>query len=136
MILPKFRRIYKTDFPEEIQDTVEKLASSINNGLEVLYDLANKKVSLKDNVLSTIKSVTVEVLSTGVPKITTDVSIDFSGRAEGVSVLKVDNLTNSSVYPSSGVTVSFTQTDNGIQINHITGLQAGYQYRLKLVIFG
>ena len=136
MIFPSFRRINKTDFKQELQETIEKLAVTINNGFEVIYEALRGKLSLKDNILCTIKTINVEVLATGVPKGTTVASYDFEGRVEGVLVLSVNNLTNSNVYPSGGVFVSYTPGSKNISINNITGLAVGYNWQLKLVILG
>lgn len=136
MKLPTFRRIFKTDYSSEFQNLVEKLSVSINYGLEVLYDVLNKKVSLSDNIYCTVKDVELSVDSLGVPKTTSAFSLDINAKIIGVMCISANNLTNTTIYPSSGVFVNFTQNNTNIIIDHVTGLQADSNYRLKLVAFG
>lgn len=136
MKLPSFRRIFKTDYTQEFQNLVEKMAISINYGFEVLYDALNKKISLNDNIYCTVKDIEITVDINGVPKTTTAFSLDINAKIIGIVVLSANNLTNSAIYPSSGVFINFSQNNTNIIIDHITGLQADNNYRLKLVAFG
>lgn len=135
MKLPNFRRIFKTDYGANEQGLVEKLATSINNGFEVLYEALNGKVSLRENIFCTVKDVTVIVDSSGVPTTTTTVSRDRNARVDGVGVINAQNLTNSTSYPTSGIFISFNASDNGITITNITGLQAGNEYSLRVILW-
>lgn len=133
--LPNFRRIFRTDYAEEFQALVEKLSVTINQGLEVLYDLSNKKISLRDNILCTVKEVSVDMGSNGIPKATTGFTIDIPGRILGIDILYLRDNTNG-FYPTSAPFITFTQDDNIIFINHITGLQAGSNYTMRVVAYG
>jgi hypothetical protein len=136
MKLPLFKRLRKDDYPEEQQTIIESIAFSINTAVEGIISALNKNVSIRDNILCTTKDVDVTVDSAGIPSPEVSVSIDFTGNVYGIQVLKVDNLTNSAGYPTSGVTVSFNQTPKGIQITHITGLSTNNKYRIRLVMYG
>jgi hypothetical protein len=136
MKLPLFRRLFKTDFKQEFQELVDQLSVSINVGIENLYDALNRKLSLRDNILCTVKELEITVSPTGIPITTSIIQLDISGRVDGVIVISAVNITDSSVYPSSGVFVSWTQNQNGILINHITGLPANQKFRVKMVAFG
>lgn len=136
MKLPLYRRIFKNDYSEEYQDLVEKMAVSINNGFDTLFELSNKKVSLKDNVDCTVKTLGLAVDSNGIPTTPTAFNLDTTSRISGINVLKVDNLTNSQVFPTGAPFISFSQTDRGITINHITGLQPNYQWQINVVAYG
>lgn len=136
MKLPSFRRIFKTDFAQEFQNLVDQLSVSINVGIENLYDALNRKLTLRDNMLCTVKEIDVTVDPTGAPTNTTSFPLDISGRIDGVIVLSAINLTTTGMYPSYGVFISWTQTQNGILINNITGLQSGQKYRIRVVAFG
>lgn len=136
MKLPLFKRINKNDFSAKDQGMIETLAFSLNVGLENLHDALNKKLTFKDNFLSTVKEIEVEVDSSGIPKTTLSISLDFSNyRVLGTQVLKAENLTNSSIYPSSAIFISFQQSENTIIIKHLTGLQANNRYRITVVVF-
>lgn len=136
MKLPSFRRLFLGDFNPEEQPLVSKLATTINQGFEFLYDVLNKKVSLADNIYATIKDIVVQVDATGSPINTTTFQIETTGVINGCLVIKAENLTNTSIYPSSGIFISYTQTQTGVRIDRVTGLQVGNQYRLRIVAFG
>lgn len=133
MRLPLFKRIFKSDYTPEQQGLIEKLSSSINIGMELIYDALNKKLTLIDNIASTVRDVVITSNVSGVPLTTTQFSLDLTTQVMGVQVIRAENLTNSSIYPSSGVFITYSQSGNNIIINHITGLQANNQYRLKVI---
>lgn len=136
MKLPLYRRIFKSDYSEDDQTLVEKMSVSINNGFDTLFELSNKKISLKDNVDCTVKTLTLAVDANGIPTTPTAFSLDTTSRIGGISVYRVDNLTNTQIYPTGAPFVSFSQTDRGVTINHITGLQPNYQWQISVVAYG
>lgn len=133
MKLPSFRRINEQDYKPEYQELIQQLSTSLNYGIEVLYQLLNGKLTIKDNLASTVKELDVQLTSAGKP--TTNISIKktTSERIEGLMVVRVQNLSNSSTYPTSGVTISYTETVDSIIINHITGLAANDQWRINVI---
>ena len=136
MKLPSFRRLIRTDFKQEFQALVDQLSVSINIGIENLYDALNRKLTLRDNIACTVKEIDVKVDASGTPTATTLFKMDISNRLEGITVLNALNIDDSTGYPTGGIFISWTQTQNGILINNITGLVANQTYRLKLVAFG
>jgi hypothetical protein len=135
MKLPSFRRIISSDYDEKYKELVETLAVSINQGIDSVYDALNKKLTLKNNILSTTKDVVLQVDQTGKPIQAAGLKLDFANKASVLFVGKADNLTNPNLYPT-GVFVSWTQAADFIQINNVSGLQPGASYRLKIVVFG
>lgn len=135
MVLGSFKRLFKQDFPQQYQQLVDQLSNSLNNSLESLFTLSQNNISLRDNVNCEVKSFNVIVDKNGNPTSTAQVKMDTPGNVEGVTVLMVTNQTISSGYPTGGVFVSFTSNSNGIVINNITGLTAGNNYLIKLVIY-
>jgi hypothetical protein len=136
MKLPNFKRILSTDFQDEYKGLVNKLAVSINDGLESVYNALNKRLTLKDNIQCTVKSVQISVNSNGIPSTTTTFQVDVPNtKVEGCMVISAINQTNPGTYPTAGVFVSFTQLENNIRIDHVTGLQANASYSLKIVAF-
>jgi len=131
--LPTFKRLYTQDYPPEYKTLVEFLSDAINSGFEVLYEAFNNKISIRDNLNSVIKDVELQVDATGKPTTRTSFKLTGQGRLEGIIVVRVDNLTNSLVYPTSGVTISFTETATDVIINHVTGLPANNTFKLRLV---
>ena len=93
-------------------------------------------LSLRDNILCTVKELDITAKPDGTPTTTSIIQLDISGRIDGVIVISAINQTNSGVYPTSGVFVSWVQTQNGILINNITGLPSGQKFKVKMVAFG
>lgn len=135
MRLPNFKRLFTNDFEEQFKSLINQLSVSINIGFENLYQALNNNISLKDNVACTVKTLTVNLVSGGTPKTPTSFQLDKAGTVLGLTVLRAVNLTNSSVYPTSGVFISWTQTNNGVLINNITGLQTNQNYQLTIVAY-
>lgn len=131
--LPSWKRIIEQDYPQKYQDLIQQLAVPLNYGIEVLYSLLNGKLTFKDNIASTIKELDVQVDSSGKPLTTTTIKKTSSDRIEGIIVVRAQNLTNSTIYPSSGVFISYTETTDSIIINNITGLQANNFYRINVI---
>ena len=64
-------------------------------------------------------------------------SVDFKNNINVVTVGRIENITNTLSYPSSGVTISWEQTSPGLlKINHISGLSEGNTYNIRVVIYG
>lgn len=133
MKLGNFKRIFKTDYATEVQATIEKLALTINNGFESLYNAMAKGISLSDNIACTVKKVTVKVDSSGSPLSTLSFSLDVKGQIKGISVIRADNLTNSSTYPTSTPFITFTQNDTIVTITNIVGLPANNNFEITLI---
>lgn len=136
MKLPSFKRLFKNDFEAELQGFVEKLMDSINPGLENVYIALNKRLTRKDNMIFTEKDIEVTVNASGIPIAETQFLLEFEGKASGAQVERADNLTNPTVYPTSGVFVTWTQNANVITLNHVTGLPASNRFRLRVVVYG
>lgn len=132
MKLPTFKRLIKSDYPEEFQSVIERLAITLNSSFDVLFEALNGKLTIKDNFLGTVRSVDLNVDASGIPLNTTSFKLDRQFSVIGIIVIRVENLTNSSSYPLSGVTVSFTQSENVVRVDHVTGLKVGDNYRLTL----
>lgn len=130
--LPSFRRIRVEDYAEADRSLVERLSVSLNAGIEALYDALNNKLTFADNIASTVSSVQVMTTAAGIPTTTTSFTITAGVKATGVMVIDVRGV-DEPAYPTSGVTVSWTQNNNNIIINHITGLQVNKLYSIRLI---
>lgn len=127
--------MFTNDYKKEYQELVQQLSDSLNTGIETLYFLGNKKISLRDNILCSVKDVEFIVNSSGTPTSSINVGFDVTGKVEGVEVIRADNLTNSTIYPTNAPFISFQQTTTSIIINNITGLAAGYKWRVRVIIW-
>ena len=134
MKFPSFKRIVKTDFEAEDQNLVEKLSLPINSGFSNLYKALEGNLNLRDNVACVIKDVDVIVDATGIPTTKTGMSLDdTTQRVDGITVIRVDNLNTATIYPDTAPFISFQQSEKTILFNHITGLQAGYNWRIRVI---
>lgn len=135
MKLPGFRRIFTTDYDKKEQDFVARLSTNINSAFDSVFAVLNKNVSLGDNIACTVKDIDVRVGSNGVPLSTISFKLDTTGSVTIVEVGRLDNRSNPNTFPSSAPFISWSQTDNGVQINHITGLAANDTYRIRVVAY-
>jgi outer membrane protein assembly factor BamA len=134
--LPSFKRIFTADYPKEFKQLVDTLSVSLNNGIEVLYQALNGQLTLTDNLKATVKDVTVTVDSTGKPKQPSVFTLNTGlSKLDGLTVLSAINNTNSGIFPTSGVFISFSQNNSSVIINNITGLQADQSYTLHIVAY-
>lgn len=132
MKLPSYRRIFKTDYSNDYQELVEKLAVSINNGFDTLYDALNKKLNFADNINSTIAEFTVKVKEDGKPTKVTQFKLDTNQTSvQGVIVISCYD--EDSNPPPSAVFVGFTKNESSVNINYIKGLTANITYTIKVL---
>lgn len=134
MKLPSYRRIYKTDYAEDYQALVEKLAVSINYGFDTLYDALNQKLNFQDNIASTITDFTVKVDENGKPTQKTQFKLNSSqSTVQGIIVLNCYGANNPDILPTSGVFISFEKNEKLVNINNIKGLLPNVLYYIKLL---
>jgi hypothetical protein len=139
MKLPNFKRLNIVDFTEEQQALVEKLADSLNIGIDSVYLALANRLTFTDNFSATQKSFQVTVNSLGIPvapigfRLNTNSNV--TPRITGSQVIVANNLTNPLVFPTATPFLSYTQNGTSVNINHIAGLPAGYNFELTVVIF-
>jgi hypothetical protein len=137
MKLPNFKRLNVTDYDEKFRDLIDTLAASLNIGLESIYDALNRKLSLSDNILCDVKDLQLTVDSDGIPTSTKTFQLSSNITAlKGITVIKANNLTDTRLFPTGGVWVDFTIKTQGVEITHVTGLQAGDLYQLRIIAWG
>lgn len=133
MKLRSFKYIKKEDVKQEFRPIVDNISPSINDLGQDVTQLANNNVNITDNLRQELKSVTLTVNSSGVPTARTLFQSKFNNtKVQGILVIRVENLTNNT-YPSSGVLISFSQNNNFITIDHVTGLLANIKYKLTFI---
>jgi hypothetical protein len=134
MKLPSYRRIIKTDYSDDYQALVEKLAVSINNGFDTIYEALNKKLNFTDNISSTISQFTVTVDESGVPSKKTQFKLDKNQETvSGLIVIDCYQEKNTTIPPPSAVFVNFVKSENNILINNIKGLTENTSYVIKVL---
>lgn len=136
MKLPQYKRITKSDYPTDSQTVVEKLALTINTGFDNMLELANKKISLTDNILCTVRTINITVDVNGNPAGTSSFSLDFTNRVLGAQVINAVNTTNSNIFPTGAPFMSYSQTQSGVTIKNVTGLTPKDSWQLTVVAYG
>ena len=139
MKLPSFRRIITTDYPQQFQSMIETLATFVNPNTENVYTALNNDLTFMDNFDATQKSITVTVDATGTPTSPAIIPLTVTNnnipKVTGTLVLRAQNQTNPTTYPTGGVFISFTQSGSTLTITNITGLPAGNAFLLNVVAF-
>lgn len=136
MKLPNIKRIVVEDFKEEDRDTVERLSYILNEFMQNVQTLTNKRIDF-DNLNRELVTFRVITNASGVPISDLTLTTTFVATAHGGKVLSVRNLTNSSALLSSAPFVDFYSTKNNqFRIKQITGLITGNQYEITLEIVG
>jgi hypothetical protein len=134
MKLSSFKRIITQDFPKESQKLMEQLGSTLNDSFNQVFSALNKRITFSENIACTVKDVLVIVDSNGNPTQIASFALDVPNLPVlGVTVIKVENLTNSTIYPTSAPFISFQIVNNTVRINNITGLLPNNTYRLKVI---
>jgi hypothetical protein len=132
--LSGYRRIVKTDYPDEYKSLVDQLSVSINNGFDTLYNALNGKLNFYDNISSTIAEVRLTVDIDGFPLQKTQFKLRGDQTTiEGILVLNAVGYNNSNLYPSSGVAVSYSAGNGLVTIDNVKGLYPNKVYVLKLL---
>ena len=135
MKIPGYRRLFSTDFKEKERDFVDRLGNPINAAFDTLHSALNGNITLSDNVACTVKDVTVRVDSSGIPLANTTFRLNSNQPVTMVVCGNAVNQTNPSGYVLGAPFISWTQTQNGIVINHITGLRPNDTYILRVVAY-
>ena len=133
--LATYKRLTTTDFKEDQQAFVEQLSFPINDGFSQLYFAMNGRVDLRNNLFCTVKDVEITVKDNGIPVNSTSFSLDRDGKMLGCQVLYAANQANTAIYPTAQPFVSFTQNGKTVTINHISGLQSGDRYIVRIVAY-
>lgn len=133
--LKSYKRIITSDYEKEDQEVVEQLADTINDAFNDVYFTLNGRVELSNNIYCTVRLVDVIVDSNGIPVSRTTFGLNNTQPVIGCQVLMAINQTNTAIYPTGAPFISYTQLDQALLINHITGLQANMRYTLRIVAY-
>lgn len=136
MKLQSFKRIFSKDFKSEDQDLVDKLALSVNQGIEDVHLALANRLTFSENFKAQIQDITITVDSNGTPVSNTLIKVkDSSLNPSGLLIIGCRNLKNAQGYPSSAPFIFWTSTDVGLKINNITGLTANVEYSIRVLVF-
>lgn len=132
--LSSYRRIVKNDYQDEYKPLVDQLSVSINNGFDTLFNALNGKLNFYDNIASTITEIRISVDSNGFPLQRTQFKLSGNQtNIEGILVLKISGYNNPTLYPTSGLAISYTSDNGLVTITNIKGLETNKIYSIKLL---
>jgi len=134
MKLSNVRQIIAEDFPEESRPIVERLGGVLNYFMRQVVELNNGQIDF-ENTQWAVSNVEVTVDASGIPTQVTRVLVN-KNNPKGLSVIRSQNLTNSTIYPTNAPFVSYvSEGNNVIRITHVTGLPANNKFRLTFISF-
>lgn len=134
MKLPSYKRIITQDFPAENQQLIEQLGRTVNDAFNLLFSALNNRLTLSDNVSSTIRDVEITVDSAGKPVNDTSFQLNIPNTPViGCVCIRATNLANSTIYPTGTPWISFIQNENSIRILNVTNLQPNTRYSLRII---
>jgi hypothetical protein len=134
--LTSYRRIITNDFAKEDKQFVEQLASPINDSFNELYFSVNGRLGLRENIFCSVKDLDIITNAAGIPTTSTSFRLDKEFSVIGCQVIRAENQSNSAVYPTGQPFLSYIQNGSSIIINHISNLQAGQRYTIRVVAYG
>ena len=132
--LSNVRRIVAEDFPEESQEVVSRMGGILNYFMEEVVELSNGNVDF-ENLEQQLLTFEAQVDSDGTPVINDKILTDKIN-PNGLQVVKAQNLTNNSIYPTGQPFISFTPSGDGfLKIDNIAGLPADNKFFLTVVVY-
>lgn len=130
--LANLKRILKEDFNKEDQDTIDKLAFVLNPFLEQISNAFNKNINI-DNLSREISIINVQN-ALGVLNTSVQLKTNLNSKIVGITVIRADNLTDPTLYPTQTPFVSWTLNGKIITVLNVTGIQDDNKYQLTLEV--
>lgn len=133
--IPNLKRINKEDFDKQYQTLIDRLAFPINSFMEQVRNAFDNNIDF-NNLNQEIITLTVTVDLNGLPNIQTQWKSTLKTKVIGSVVIKASNLVTPGAYSSSTPFINFVQNNTLVNINQISGLQAGDRYELVILSIG
>lgn len=132
---PNFSRLDKGDFKKDYQELVDRLGYILNPFMEQTADAFKGKINF-DNLNEQAITLNITVDENGSPIQKTQFKSTLSTKVFGISVVAATNATTPSNYPSNTPFISFTQNQDIVTINNITGLTTNNKYSINILSYG
>lgn len=124
------RRLNVDEFPEDSRETISRLSEYYNYFVEQVTNAINGNIDY-DNRKEKLIELLITTDTSGQP--TPQLKFVQDAGLIGTSVIRVDNLTNASIYPESHPFMSFSTSGDGVYtVTNITGLRASTKYRVVI----
>ena len=122
------KRINVEEFKDEDKEVAERIGNVYNYFAEQVTNTINGRLDF-ENLDRNLVQLNVIVDANGLPVTQTRFSSNIG--VTGTNIVRADNLTNSTSYPSSAPFITYTASGDGFYtVNHITGLVPNNRYRL------
>jgi len=132
--LPSIRRLRTEDYPGA-DANFGKLIQNLNSFMESTWLALSRNLTVSENLRAEFQTLSIVAEPT--------YPIAVTPAIQGVTCVMIAQIFNSTTQgaPSgtaltAGVTLDWSQSSTGIQINKITGLTAGQNYQVKLLMVG
>ena len=126
----------KKNYPEEYHDLIDRLSGMLNNNFINISNAFNNNITFKDNVRGDQKDIQLKVNANGFPTTGNQFQIKPNLQISGMKVIRALCLDNVSIYPLGHPFISYSQNNNLVTINNVTGLQPNTLYELRIEIIG
>lgn len=125
------RRIITEDYADDDKELIAKLAEIYNPFAEQISNILDGNIQI-DNLDRQFVEFKIKVASDGTPQQVTKFAASKTNYSGSV-VVRALNLTNPAKYVNSAPFVTFSGLGNTIYtVRHITGLDAGDEYSIKI----
>jgi len=128
------KRLIKEDFDKKDQDLIGKIAFVLNPALAQIVTILNNGLGIAD-LNTQVKEIDITVDSSGFPINTTSFKSALKGKCSQIICGRAQAVNAAGVYPTGGHSVSFTENNGQITIDHITGLPANQRFTLTLTAY-
>lgn len=130
------KTIDKKNYPEEYQELIDKLSAVLNNNFINISNAFNNNLTFKDNTRGDLKDIQLKIDAQGFPTTGNQFQIKPNLQISGMKVIRALCLDNMNVYPLGHPFISYSQNNNLVTINNVTGLQPNTLYELRIEIIG
>ena len=125
------KRIIVEDFPKESRQIAEKLGGSLNLFMDEVYRVLSKNLNTADNLNRELKTIKVNVASTGIPNQTVQFQNNLKTKISGMVVIRAFN-----AIPLATPFITYTENAGVVTVNHVAGLVANTDYQLLIEVIG
>lgn len=131
--LNNVKRIITEDFEPQYQTLISRLGYVLNQFMSDTVNIVNGNIDF-DNLNQNLIEFDISVDNTGKPIKVSSINVGKTN-PRGLTVIRVQSLTNSTSYPTSTPFISYTPIgNNSVTINNITGLQPNITYKLTVIV--
>lgn len=132
--LPTVKRLSREDFSD--QPWISKLLEPLNQVFTSLYDALNKRLTIADNHLAIIKTMTVRVPGGSEPY--TEFPWPFVTNPIGCQVINAVDISDSPAAISGAVCCAggWNYSQGVVTVSNITGLTPGQKYSITFHVIG